>query len=71
MWAVFPVQDLLGLDEKLRLPDPFAERINEPGNPNHYWRYRLHLSLEDLLEQEEFIPNLRKMIEDSGRNRVY
>ncbi len=71
MWAVFPVQDLLGMDEQLRLPDPSAERINEPGNPNHYWRYRLHLNLEDLLLQKEFNAGLRKMIEESGRLRVY
>jgi len=61
----------LGMDETLRLHDPFAERINEPGNPNHYWRYRLHIPIEDLLEQEKFNSNLRKMIGASGRERVY
>jgi len=71
MWAVFPIQDLLGLDEKLRLPYPQAERINEPGNPNHYWRYRLHISLEELMEQKEFNEKLRTMIDESGRRRVY
>ena len=68
MWCVFPIQDLLGMDEKLRLADPHAERINQPANPNHYWRYRLHVSLEELLEHKDFNEMLRKMISDSGRN---
>jgi 4-alpha-glucanotransferase len=67
MWSVFPIQELLGMDEKLRFPDPHAERINQPANPTHYWRYRLHLDLEELLEQEEFNARVRKMILDSGR----
>jgi 4-alpha-glucanotransferase len=71
MWAVFPIQDLLGMDENLRLADPRAERINDPGNPVHYWRYRLHLSLEELMEQKEFNERLRRMIEESGRLRTY
>lgn len=71
MWTVFPIQDLLGMDEELRLPDPRAERINEPGNPNHYWRYRMHLDLEDLPGKKDFNEKLRQMIENSGRKRAY
>lgn len=71
MWAVFPIQDLLGMDEKLRLPDVNAERINHPGNPNHYWRYRLHLNLDDLMTQAEFNEFLREQIRLSGRLDVY
>jgi 4-alpha-glucanotransferase len=71
MWAVFPIQDLLGLDENLRLPDPHAERINQPGNPNHYWRYRMHLSLEDLLSQHEFNQRIRNQVTASGRAEAY
>jgi 4-alpha-glucanotransferase len=71
MWAVFPIQDLLGMDENLRLPDARDERINNPGNPNHYWRYRLHLSLEELVSQTGFSQFLRDQIEASGRLEVY
>jgi 4-alpha-glucanotransferase len=67
MWTVFPLQDLLGLDEPLRFPDPLAERINEPGNPNHYWRYRMHLSLEKLMNQDDFNNQLRDLIQSAGR----
>jgi len=71
MWAVFPIQDLLGMDGKLRLQDAQAERINNPGNPNHYWRYRLHLNLEDLLSENEFNQSVRELIQKSGRLEIY
>ncbi len=71
MLAVFPIQDLLGMDEKLRLPNADAERINLPGNPNHYWRYRMHLNLEDLMEQKEFNQLINEQIKASGRLYPY
>jgi 4-alpha-glucanotransferase len=54
MWVILPWQDWMSVDEKLRNPDATAERINVPANPAHYWRYRMHLSLEDLLEETDF-----------------
>ena len=51
MLAVFPLQDWLATDPVLRAPDPYGERINVPSNPRHYWRYRMPLSLEELLAQ--------------------
>jgi 4-alpha-glucanotransferase len=71
MWAVFPIQDLLGLDANLRLPDARAERINEPANSTHYWRYRLHISLEDLIAQTEFNQTLLQLQKQSGRYNSY
>jgi 4-alpha-glucanotransferase len=71
MWAVFPIQDLLGMDGKIRLQDAREERINNPGNPNHYWRYRLHLNIEDLLSLDGFNDSLREMILQSGRLDIY
>lgn len=67
MWTVFPLQDLLGMDENLRHPDPHAERINQPANPTHYWRYRMHLSLEQLLLQDDFNARLRNLLAETGR----
>lgn len=67
MLAIFPIQDLLAIDEKLRKEDPFSEQINEPSNPDHYWRYRLHLTLEDLLEAKDFIKEIEKLTVQSGR----
>jgi 4-alpha-glucanotransferase len=71
MWAIFAIQDFFGMDEKLRLPDARAERINNPGNPNNYWRYRMHLDLEDLLNQTEFNRLIRDQIQASGRSDAY
>jgi 4-alpha-glucanotransferase len=71
MWAVFAIQDLLGMDETLRLQDARAERINNPGNPNHYWRYRMHLSLEELMAQSGFNQFLKDQLQATGRLEVY
>jgi 4-alpha-glucanotransferase len=67
MWAIFPLQDLLAMDDALRRSDPREEQINVPSNPRHYWKYRMHLNLEDLLEAREFNESLRRMVADSGR----
>ena len=67
MWSVFQMQDLLGMSEMLRRKNPHDERINIPADPNHYWNYRMHISLEDLLKQKEFNEELRGYIEHSGR----
>jgi len=67
MWTVFPLQDLLAMDGRLRLEDPHAERINIPANPKHYWRYRMHLSLEDLIEEKPFMYLLRAMLQNGNR----
>ncbi len=71
MLAVFPIQDLLGISDKLRYGNAQAERINQPANPNHYWRYRMHLSIEDLILEEEFNNDIKSMIDASGRNTIY
>ncbi len=67
MWAVFPIQDLLAMDGDLRRDDPHAERINVPANPKHYWRYRLHLTLEELLKADEFNQYVHQLVTTSGR----
>ncbi len=62
MLAILPLQDWLAMDETLRQKDPDAERINVPANPNHYWRYRMHLSLEQLLDEDEFNKNVAQLV---------
>ncbi len=71
MWAVFPIQDFLGIDSELRRDDVKSEQINVPSNPKNFWKYRLHISLEDLLEQDHFNQEVREMIDASGRNSVF
>ncbi|MBR5608816.1 MAG: 4-alpha-glucanotransferase [Elusimicrobiaceae bacterium] len=60
-------QDWTSMDEDLRNPDFEGERINVPANPRHYWRYRMHVTVEDLIKNDAFNTRLRDMIEKSGR----
>lgn len=67
MAAILPWQDLVSISESLRCADVGSERINEPSNPNHYWRYRMHLSVEQLRKAKGFNVELRDMISRAGR----
>ena len=67
MLCVLSIQDWLAIDEKLRLPDANAERINIPANPRHYWRYRMHLNIEELMANDSFNENIRELVIQSGR----
>lgn len=67
MWTVFQLQDLMGMDALLRKENPHSERINIPADPKHYWRYRMHVTLEKLLNEDIFNKELESYLERSGR----
>ena len=67
MWSIFQLQDLLGINEQIRRISPRDEQINVPSNPNHYWRYRMHITLEALKNAAEFNNELAEYITTSGR----
>ena len=67
MVCVIALQDWLAIDEHLRLADANAERVNIPANPKHYWRYRMHLNVEDLIGCEGFSNGIAQMVTLSGR----
>ncbi len=67
MWSIFLLQDILGTSKELRRENPHEERINVPAIPNYYWRYRMHIYLEDLLEADEFNKALYDDILACGR----
>ena len=67
MLCLLSLQDWLATDETLRHPDPNSERINIPANPRHYWRWRMHLTIEQLMQADEFNDSIRNMITQSGR----
>jgi 4-alpha-glucanotransferase len=67
MWSIFQLQDILGMSDKLRRDDPHEERINQPANPKHYWKYRMHLTLEELIKEKEFNTELKDYVIHSGR----
>jgi 4-alpha-glucanotransferase len=66
-WSIFQLQDILGMSEQFRRENPHDERINVPANPRHYWRYRVHLTMEELIKEKEFNEEIREYIEHSGR----
>jgi 4-alpha-glucanotransferase len=61
------LQDLLGINGKLRRSDVESERINVPAIPSFYWRYRMHLNLEQLQSAEAFNAQLSILLRESGR----
>ncbi|MEO6915147.1 MAG: 4-alpha-glucanotransferase, partial [Chitinophagaceae bacterium] len=67
MWSIFQLQDLLGMSESLRRDNPDEERINVPAIPKYYWRYRMHMALEDLIKEKAFNTTLKSYIQASNR----
>jgi 4-alpha-glucanotransferase len=67
MWSIFLMQDILALNGEIRLENPNDERINIPSNPNHVWNYRMHISLENLLKENELNDDLKNMIKQNNR----
>ncbi len=67
IWVILPLQDWLACSDTLRLPDAHAERINCPDNPHHFWCYRMHLSLEQLLSEKDFNDEIKRALEQARR----
>lgn len=67
MWSIFQLQDILGIDGTLRRENPLEERINIPANPKHYWCYRMHITLETLLQATDFNEQYKRLVQLSGR----
>lgn len=67
MLTILPLQDWLAIDGKIRRENPNDEQINNPSNNHHYWRYRMHLTIEELMECNEFNDKIKSMITGSGR----
>lgn len=61
MWVILPLQDWLAIDGAVRLPDAHAERINIPSNPHHFWNYRMHIRLEDLLREDALNEHIKQL----------
>ncbi len=65
--AIFPIQDLLAMDKKIRWNKIHKEQINKPENSKHRWKYRMYQNIEDLVDASEFNDKLKQMINDSQR----
>jgi 4-alpha-glucanotransferase len=65
--TILPLQDWLSVSEELRSEDIERERINVPAVARHYWRYRMHLTLEELLAADGFTAKVASLIAESKR----
>ena len=68
MLAIFPIQDLIAIDGDLRWNETDRERINVPSDEKNKWKYRMILSLEDLINASDFNKQILEMVERSERN---
>lgn len=71
MLVILPWQDWRALDTDHCQRDPQSERINVPSNPNNYWCYRMHLTLEKLLQMNGLNRKIVALIEESARWHAY
>jgi len=62
--AIFPIQDLLALDAEYSKRPALDETINDPTNPKHYWRFRLHVTCEDMLANSTFIKDVKDVLHE-------
>ncbi|WP_300690587.1 4-alpha-glucanotransferase [Chryseobacterium sp.] len=67
MLAIFPIQEFMATDEELSNINMDNERINDPAVFPHYWRYRMHINLEDLKRKDTFNEKIAFWVKDSGR----
>ena len=68
MLTVLSMQDWLNCDPSTRhQADPEEERINIPKNPNHYWKYRMQISLENLMQNESVTNRIKSLLQQSYR----
>ena len=61
MWTILPLQDWMAIDGDVRIKDQFSDRINVPANPRHFWNYRMHISLEDLMKCKKLNEKIKKL----------
>ena len=67
MLAIFPLQDWLAVDRQVRRKDFRNERINDPGNPDHHWRYRFHLNIEEFSGCRELNDSILNLLKATNR----
>lgn len=65
MLCILPLQDWLSIDGVIRRNNPREERINIPARSRHYWCYRMHITLEELLENSDFNRRVHSLVKSS------
>ncbi len=67
MWVILPWQDWISTESRLWLKNPIEERINVPSDSKNFWSYRMHITLEELLADDQFNNKIKEMILNAGR----
>jgi 4-alpha-glucanotransferase len=67
MFCILQLQDWLSMDSELRSNRPQMERINTPSDVHNRWQYRMHLTIEQLLEASRYNNKVKTMISRSKR----
>jgi 4-alpha-glucanotransferase len=67
MWTTFPIQDLIAMDGAFRWEKTHEEKINEPSNVRHHWKYRMFQHIESLKNEDRLNSLIRQLIMESGR----
>ena len=67
MLCILPLQDWLSVNGDIRRTDPREEQINVPAESRHYWRYRMHLTVDQLIANNGFTAYIHEKIRNSGR----
>jgi 4-alpha-glucanotransferase len=67
MLTIIPLQDWFAVDDAIKRRDYVAERINVPAHATHYWRYRMHITIEELIASDSLNEKISSMIKNSGR----
>lgn len=65
--TIIPLQDWFATDDNIKSPNERNERINVPANPQNYWRYRMHITLEKILDSYDFNEKISHLIDDNRR----
>lgn len=66
-WVILPIQDYIAMDGDFRWDNTWGEQINNPADPKWRWKYRMHQSLEALLNNEQLTITLKKLIKNNSR----
>lgn len=67
LWSVFLIQDLFCMESSTANPNTEDDIINRPEIARFYWRYRMHLSVEQLQKEEQLNGKIKNLLQLSNR----
>jgi len=68
MLCLLSFQDWTAINKDARTNDLELEQINDPANSKQYWRYKTHLSLEDLEKNSSLKKQILNLVSEAKRN---